>query len=93
MGGEVNTRICGSLSKWSFERGWRYWIASGPGIEVAAAERLHASYGDVVRVDGHCGCPSPTEWFGGLAVGLYHVDTPAGLEALANTIRELTNGN
>jgi len=86
---EVDTEVMGTLHGWLFKRAWRYWVADGPGIEVAAAERLHATHGREVRVAGHCGCPSPTEWFKGLAVGDYHVDTPDGLKALADTIREL----
>lgn len=88
--GEVKTSTIGCLSGWTFKRAWYYWIATGPGIEVAAAERLHAEYGKVVRVNGSCVCPSPAEEFGGLACGVYHVDTAEGLLALANTIRKLT---
>ena len=40
-----------------------------------------------VRVDGHCLAPSPLEWCKGFAVGMYHVDTPEGLKALADTIK------
>lgn len=86
---EVDTSVRGDLHGWRFERAWYYWRCSGPGIEVAAAERLHAEHGKDVRVAGHCGCPSPTEWYDGLAVGDYHVDTPAGLKALADTIKSL----
>lgn len=88
---EVDTEVRGGLHGWRFERAWYYWRCTGPGIEVAAAERLHASHGKDVRVAGHCGCPSPTEWYHGLAVGDYHVDTPAGLKALADTIKALVN--
>lgn len=87
--GEVKTSVVGVLYGWQFKRAWYYWIAEGPGIEWAAAEALHAKHGNVVRVNGHCGCPSPTEWFKGLAVGHYHVDTPDGLKALADTIKGL----
>jgi hypothetical protein len=87
--GEVKTNVLGSLHGWKFERAWYYWRAEGPGIEVAAAEALHATHGREVRVAGHCGCPSPTEWYRGLAVGDYHVDTPAGLKALADTLNAL----
>lgn len=87
--GEVPAKIVGSLSMWSFERAWYYWRAKGPGLPVEVAERLHASYGTVVRVDGHCGCPSPREWFKGFGVGSYHVDSPDGLKALADAIRSV----
>ncbi len=89
--GEVKTSIRGSLCGWKFERGWYYWKCEGPGIEVGVAEELHAKFGKVVRVAGHCGCPSPIEWYKGLAVGDYHVDTPDGLKALADTIKMLAN--
>ena len=88
---EVQTAVIGSLHGWSFERGWYYWIAKGPGIELDAAEKLHSEHGRSVRVDGHCGCPSPLEWFKGLACGAYHVDDQEGLNALAATIRELVS--
>lgn len=87
--GEVKTSVIGVLHGWEFKRAWYYWMAKGPGVEVEAAERLHAAHGRSVRVDGHCGCPSPREWFKGLACGHYHVDDAAGLKALADTIREL----
>ena len=87
--GEVKTSVLGCLHGWEFKRAWSYWIAEGPGIEVEAAERLHAEHGRTVRVAGHCGCPSPREWFKGLACGSYHVDDAAGLKALADTIKGL----
>lgn len=86
---EVKTAVMGTLGKWVFERAWYYWVCKGPGIEVGAAERLHKAHGQEVRVDGHCGCPSPREMFHGLACGHYHVDTPAGLKALADTIMDI----
>lgn len=87
--GEVKTSVMGVLHGWQFKRAWHYWMAEGPGIEWAAAEALHANHGNAVRVNGHCGCPSPTEQYKGLAVGNYHVDTPDGLKALADTIKAL----
>ena len=91
--GEVKSIIIGTLHGWSFERSWRYWVAKGPGIPPDDAETLHAGFGQEVRVDGHCGCPSPKEWFKGFAVGLYHVDTHEGLAALANTIKTIFDRN
>ena len=87
--GEVETDVIGSLGPWKFERAWRYWVAEGPGIPPEIAEELHSEYGQHVRVDGHCGCPSPTEWFKGFAVGSYHVDTQEGLKALADVIKKV----
>jgi hypothetical protein len=86
---EVKSGVIGTLYGWTFTRAWYYWVCKGPGIEVEAAERLHAKYGETVRVDGHCGCPSPRERFRGLACGFYHVDDAEGLKALADTIKKL----
>lgn len=87
---EVPSRCVGSLSRWVFKRAWYYWIAEGAGIPPDIAERLHATHGSQVRVEGHCACPSPREWLKGFAVGSYHVDTPEGLKALADTIKSVS---
>lgn len=86
---EMRTVIIGSLGHWSFQRAWCYWVAKGPGIPPEIATRLHETHGKEVRVDGHCGCPSPLEWYKGFAVGLYHVDTQEGLNALSKVIRQI----
>lgn len=91
--GEVKTSVQGALHGWIFKRAWYYWVCTGPGIELAAAMALHEKFGDQVRVAGHCGCPSPLEWYKGLACGDYHVDTPEGLKALADTIKEIVEKN
>ena len=85
--GEVTTRVVGFLHGWAFERAWCYWVAKGPGLPFDVATDLHARHGNVVRVDGHCACPSPLEWFRGLGVGHYHVDTGEGLKALADAVK------
>jgi hypothetical protein len=87
--GEVKTNVLGSCGPWSFRRAWYYWVAKGPGIPVEVATVLHEKHGKDVRVDGHCGCPSPQEWCKGFAVGLYHVDSAEGLKALADTIKDI----
>ena len=84
--GEPKTVVMGQIGSWGFKRAWYYWVAEGPGIPPVQAESLHMLHGQTVRVDGHCGAPSPTEWFKGFAVGHYHVDTREGLLALAKTI-------
>ena len=90
--GEVKTAVRGGLHGWQFERAWYYWRCSGPGIEVNTAETLHEQHGKSIRVAGHCGCPSPREWFKGLACGSYHADDAEGLKALADTIKSLVDG-
>ena len=91
--GEVRTIVAGSLGPWFFRRCWYYWTAEGPGIPVRDAEVLHSVFGKEVRVAGHCGCPSPREWFDGFGVGSYHIDTQEGLNALAATIRGVMEAN
>ena len=88
--GETKTCIMGEVGHWSFTRAWRYWVAEGPGLPVEAAEILHEQHGKEVRVDGHCGCPSPREWFKGFGVGLYHIDTQEGLTALAQALAKVS---
>lgn len=85
--GEVSTITMGFLGKWKFERCWYYWRASGPGLPPLYADALHVLYGQEARVAGHCGCPSPFEWYCGFGVDLYHVDTPAALAALATALK------
>jgi hypothetical protein len=86
---EVKTRVIGSLHGWKFERAWYYWVATGPGIPQAAAAELYASHGKEARAAGDCACRPPESWYHGLGVGMYHVDTPEGLKALAETIKKV----
>jgi len=85
----VKTSLRGDLHGWTFDSAWYYWRCSGQCIDVEPAEKLHSAHGKTVRVAGHCGCPSPREWFKGLACGNYHVDDADGLKALVDTIRGL----
>jgi hypothetical protein len=87
--GEVPTSLGGIQCRWSFRRAWRYWVAKGPGIPPDTAEAFHQTWGQEVRVDGHCGCPSPLEMFEGFAVGHYHIDTQAGLNAFVALLKSL----
>lgn len=95
MSTEVPTCIMGEIegTGWCFERAWTYWMAKGPGIPLEDAMILHKNYGDVVRVAGHCGCPSPLEWYKGFGCGSYHIDTIRGLKALADTIKKIMKEN
>jgi len=75
--GEVPYSITGKIGDWTFERAWYYWMASAPdgkGLSLEVATKLHEqdypiigeneaeTYGQVIRVAGHCGCPPPEEW-------------------------------
>lgn len=88
--GEVKTSVWGILHGWIFKRCWKYWTASGPGIDVNNAEKLNDKFGDVVRVDGRSGL-SPRKLYKGLGSGYYHVDTAEGLKALADTIKDIVS--
>jgi len=90
--GEVPATVKGRLGSWTFERSWYYWVAKGNLIPFDEADKLHDTHGQAVRVAGHCGCPSPREWYvdGPIpqpGVPVYHVDTQAGLDALTAVIR------
>lgn len=82
---EIMGVVC---DRWSFERAWSYWVAEGPGLPPKYANALHKKFGKVVRVEGHCACPSPKSWMKGFAVGMYHVDTQEGLKALADALKK-----
>jgi hypothetical protein len=75
--GEVPYSIIGKLGDWTFSRAWYYWVASAPegkGLPLDLATKLHEkaylkigenqpeTYGQVIRVAGHCGCPPPKKW-------------------------------
>ncbi len=58
-------------------------LRKGQSIEIKKGQPIK-TYGQVIRVDGNAGCPTPTSM-----VRLYHVDTQEGLNALAGAIRNL----
>ncbi len=89
LGMEVPTKIMGVCESWRFRRAWYYWVADGPGIPPQRAEEFHKKWGQEVRVSGHCGCPSPLEYYKGFAVGSYHIDTQEGLKAFANLLKSI----
>lgn len=88
---EVPASIFGGIDPlgWILRRAWSYWVAEGPGLPPHIAQELHERHGKRCRVEGHCCAPSPLEWFHGLSVGSYHVDSQAALNALAETIRSV----
>ena len=104
---EVPYTLTGRLADWNFSRAWYYWMAhaedgKGLPLEVAtelherkypiSGEREHETYGQVIRVAGHCGCPPPKDWLNSDGkIDSYHVDSQEGLNALAGAIRTLHN--
>ena len=103
--GEVPYTLTGKLADWNFNRAWTYWMAGaeeGLPLEVATelhnreyaekGERQPETYGQAVRVAGHCGCPPPKEWLNSDGrIDSYHIDSQEGLNALASSIRTLHN--
>ena len=92
---EVPTQYIGSASDlartaWVFHRAWRYYVAEGPGIPPQIAQMFWQDWGPEARVAGHCGCPSPYEWHNGFAVGLYHIDSQAALNAFAKLLKGIS---
>lgn len=86
---EVPTKHIGLAHGWKFERRWYYYAAEGPGIPPNMAEEFHQKWGTQVRVEGHCGCPSPIEYCHGFAVGAYHIDTQEGLNAFVALLAQI----
>ena len=93
---EVITRFTGKVEVprgfWEFERQWYYWAAAGAEcpLPFRYATPLFNLAGQDVRTAGHCGCPSPEEWYGNQHIDgatSYHIDTQAGLNLLVNTLR------
>lgn len=71
---EVPYTLAGKLGSWTLTRAWYYWIANaanGKGLTLGIANELHNSkypvtgehlpktYGEVIRVEGHCCSPPP----------------------------------
>lgn len=86
---EVPCSIFAAKHGWVFERRWYYYAAKGPGIPPDKAEEFHETWGTQVRVEGHCGCPSPLEYCHGFAVGIYHIDTQEGLNAFVKLLASI----
>jgi hypothetical protein len=78
---EVKTPVRGHLHGWNFERNREYWVA----------EALHTTHGKDVHVYGRDSCPSPGDVCKGLACDCYHVHSPEGLKALADTIKAVVD--
>lgn len=95
MKGEVPSKIIATGYGWMFTRAWCYWIAkagAGTILLFDLADELHEKAGNDVRVAGHCGCPSPREWYNKPwhnGVSVYHIDTQEGLNLL---IKYLSTG-
>lgn len=89
---EVPSAVIGILNGWTFTRAWYYWVAKTDTHPLTreAARELHAAHGKTARVDGHCGCPSPDEWWSESwnQPDHYHIDSSEGLRALAQAIKD-----
>ena len=97
--GEVPYSLTGVLeSKYgiiTFERAWTYWIISGRvPIHVAKALYNNEVGKKDIRVEGHCGCPHPSEWAEydedlGHVITSYHIDSQDGLNLFVQTIKDV----
>lgn len=60
LAGEVHTTLTGSLKGFVFQRRWYYWSVSG-NVPLKVARALYNDNvgREDIRVNGHCGCPSP----------------------------------
>lgn len=86
---EVPTTVLSGVCSWNFERAWKYWICSGPGIPPDKAEEFDKKWGNVCRVGGYGGGISPLKWYKGFGVPLYHVDTQEGLNAFVELLKSI----
>lgn len=88
---EVPSMLAGCLNGWTFRRAWYYWIARSEThyLPNDVAMRLQEAMGREVRADGDCACRGPLCWWStpGNVADHYHVDSQAGLVALADAIR------
>lgn len=75
---EPITNVTGELHGWVFERAWSYWAAKGPGFHGPIANLLSDRWRRVVRAQH---------------TGGYHIDTQAGLNALAACIMPVKRQN
>ena len=80
-------------------------VASDKGIPLKTALEMHnkkhpdhmydehsgvGQYGNVIRVGGHCGCPSPDEYGGRSGfVTSYHIDSQEGLNEFVRVVNAL----
>ncbi len=73
---------------WRFHRAWYYWIAVAENqryfVPADTAMVLHERWGSVVRTDGFAGGKVPDG-----PVDSYHIDTPDGLAALIEVLKEI----
>ncbi|MFA5366317.1 MAG: hypothetical protein WC333_00140 [Dehalococcoidia bacterium] len=109
---EVPYSIIGRIGYWTLTRAWYYWIATverlEDGLPFEEALKLHNTpnpvdkdglLGHLIRVGGHCGCPSPAEYGARLAdngkryVDGYHIDDQIGLNEFAKVLKEFYKTN
>ena len=76
--------------------------AEGKGLPLDVATKMHekefpdemydnfygySTYGNVIRVAGHAGCPHPKEWEDDGYVNTYHIDLQEGLNEFVRTAK------
>lgn len=97
---EVHYTLIGHLPGFEFRRAWYYWVVEGD-VPIDIARELYVDpigHTDV-RVIGHCGCPPPDEWLGGIhiqhdwperpnTIPSYHIDSQTGLNLFVSRVLE-----
>jgi hypothetical protein len=83
------------VASFRFRRAWYYWMVSGYVPLNVAMEMYADPVGKKdIRVDGHCGCPSPDEYqgrpliAGQHCINSYHIDSQEGLNLFAATLKK-----
>lgn len=84
----VEHEVTAEAYGWKFRRAWYYWSCgiadqSEGSVPYSVATELHAQHGQSVRTEGYAGGSAPDG-----DVGRYHVDTPLGLRALVEVLKQ-----
>lgn len=89
------------IGNFKLKRNWNYWVAisdKNKGLSLSVATELHNKkyvggedyniYGKCIRVNGHCGSPTPESWSMGYdkTIDCYHIDTQEGLNEFVRTV-------
>lgn len=86
---EVPTSVIGFAHRWKFERRWYYYSAEGPGIPPEFAVPFDKEWGKQVRAEGDGACRGAVHHGQGFGIGMYHIDTQAGLNAFIALLKKI----
>lgn len=87
--------IDADIASFKFIRCWYYWSVTGYVPMDVAMEMYNDPIGrTAIRVEGHCGCPSPEDYTsqplvaGKQCIRSYHIDSQEGLNLFVETLRK-----